>query len=209
MTTGQFNTWAEVRRVSDRLSAHQVAQLETYARLLADWNARLNLTGFSLENDIRLALDRLVLEPILAAAFVTRDIPTLVDIGSGSGSPAVPLLVAAPWLELTMIESRQRKSVFLREAVRATGMRATVVTARAEDVAASRNGDPFSAASLRGLRLDEGTVSAARSLISPGAPLFYFDSTAADPPHPSGLPEPEFKQFEELPGFRLAIYRLF
>lgn len=208
MTTEQFTTWAGARRLPDRLNPQQISQLETYVRVLSEWNARLNLTGFSLDDDLPSALDRLVLEPVLAATHITEGVRSLIDIGSGSGSPAIPLLVAAPWLELTMVESKQRKSVFLREAVRAIGMRATVANIRVEDVAGSRSNTPFSAASLRGVRLDDTIVAAIRSLISPGSPVFYFDSTIADPISPNGLSEPETQLFPELPSFKLSIYRL-
>ena len=45
----------------------------------------------------------------------------MIDIGSGGGSPAIPLALAVPGLRLLMVESKTRKSVFLREAVRALG----------------------------------------------------------------------------------------
>ena len=44
------------------------------------------------------------------------------DIGSGGGSPAIPLKLARPTLPLPMVESKTRKAVFLREAVRALGL---------------------------------------------------------------------------------------
>jgi 16S rRNA (guanine527-N7)-methyltransferase len=59
----------------------------------------------------------------------------MLDIGSGGGSPAIPMKLAIPALHLTMVESKTRKSAFLREAVRQMGLAdATVETARAEDL---------------------------------------------------------------------------
>jgi len=205
VTAAQFASWAAGHRLTDRLSASQLAQLETYVQVLASWNARLNLTGFSLASDIEPALNRLILEPVLVAGHIERCVRSLVDVGSGSGSPAIPLLIAAPWIQLTMVESRQKKSVFLREAVRAVGMRADVVTSRLEDLPASDEG--FQAASLRGVRLDSELGAALGDLLSPEAPLFYFDSIESPTPTLGGFSSESSSTFQELPGFRLSILK--
>lgn len=207
MIDQQFAQWSDRRRLADRLNEAQVRQLQTYVRVLADWNSRLNLTGFSLEGDIDPALDRLVLEPVLASAVVDQSVRRLVDVGSGSGSPAIPLLISAPWLELTMVESRQRKSVFLREATRAIGMRATVVTSRLEDLTVRDKAELFDAASLRGVRMDAQLGSALVRLLRDGGRLLYFDSSANPTPQLDGFLNEPPVVVEDLPGFRLSLLR--
>ncbi|MGE0394989.1 MAG: 16S rRNA (guanine(527)-N(7))-methyltransferase RsmG [Vicinamibacterales bacterium] len=202
-----FIEWAERRHLADRMNAAQIARLQTYVRVLAEWNARLNLTGFSLTSDLDPALDRLVLEPVLASVHLDRTIARLLDVGSGSGSPAIPLLIAAPWLELTMVESRQRKSVFLRESVRAIGLPATVETARLEDLAAGWTKEPFDAASIRGVRLDADLAAGLGKLLPAGGRLFYFDSTDATLPRLNGFTTSSTEDFESLPGFRLSVLK--
>ena len=92
----------------------------------------MNLTAL---DDPDSAVDRLLVEPMLAASAIDADARTLVDIGSGGGSPAIPLKIARPGLALTMVEVKTRKSVFLREVVRHLGLVAcTVETARFEQV---------------------------------------------------------------------------
>jgi len=119
-------------KVGGRLSAGQVEQLVDYLLLLDRWNRRMNLTAL---DDPDAAVDRLVVEPVLAAATIADGATVLVDIGSGGGSPAIPLKVARPELALTMIEVKTRKSVFLREVVRHLGLVACAVeTARFEQV---------------------------------------------------------------------------
>lgn len=207
MIDQQFAQWSDRRRLADRLNETQVRQLQTYVRVLADWNSRLNLTGFSLEGDIDPALDRLVLEPVLASAVLDQSVRRLVDVGSGSGSPAIPLLISAPWLELTMVESRQRKSVFLREATRAIGMRATVVTSRLEDLTIRDEAELFDAASVRGVRMDAQVGSALVRLLRDGGRLLYFDSSDGPPPHLNGFLNEPPVLVEALPGFRLSLLR--
>ena len=103
------------------LTAEQSEQLETYYRLLVRWNQRINLTSLSLNPLTDEAMDRLLLEPLGTARFVRSERPVWFDLGSGGGSPAIPLKLARPASQLIMVESRARKAAFLREA----GPRAT------------------------------------------------------------------------------------
>ena len=85
---------------------------------LERWNRKINLT--SLEDPDE-AIDRLLLEPVVAARHLPARCPSwIMDVGSGGGSPAIPLTLAlGPHVALTMVEVKARKSAFLREAVRA------------------------------------------------------------------------------------------
>lgn len=121
-------------RLGGRVTADQLDQLVDYLVLLDRWNQRMNLTAL---DDPDSAVDRLIVEPVLAASVIDADATTLVDIGSGGGSPAVPLKIARPDLALTMVEVKTRKSVFLREVVRHLGLVSCAVeTARFEQVLA-------------------------------------------------------------------------
>ena len=69
------------------IDAALAEQLEVYYQLLAKWNAKINLTSFRLtasgEDD---AIDRLLIEPVVAARYVPASARTLLDAGSGGGS---------------------------------------------------------------------------------------------------------------------------
>ena len=54
-----------------------------------------------------------------------------MDVGSGGGSPAIPLKLAAPAVALTMVEVKARKSAFLREAIRQLELDSTSTSKRA------------------------------------------------------------------------------
>jgi len=96
-----------------------LAPLETYYRLLAQWNVKINLTALPLQPPTDSTFDRLFIEPLLAAELVP-DLPGIwFDLGSGGGSPALPLKLIRPSLSLTLVESKTRKAAFLREALRA------------------------------------------------------------------------------------------
>ena len=177
-----FNSWAEARQLQALVSEEQVTKLRTYVELLKAWNAKINLTGFSLTEDLNEALDRLVLEPVSAAFLLPESIHTVVDIGSGGGSPALPLAIAAPGLSLTLVESNARKCVFLREAVRATGLlSATVIAERIEAVAGAPGHETFDAATVRAVRLDTELIGHLSGLVRPGGFLIYFDQAGHEP----------------------------
>src|SRR4051794_36476728 len=93
-------------------------RLEAYFALLAHWSTRINLTSLSLDPPTAQTVDRLVIEPIAAARLIPANISVWFDLGSGGGSPAIPMQLAHPAKRLIMVESRDRKAAFLREAIR-------------------------------------------------------------------------------------------
>ena len=90
------------------------APLLEYLALLARWNATYNLTAI---RDPREMLAKHLLDSLAMQPFV-RDIATLADLGTGPGLPGIPLAIATPSLQVTLVESNGKKARFLREAVR-------------------------------------------------------------------------------------------
>ena len=122
------------------LSESQLAQIAAYAALLEKWNARMNLTAVRDPEEI---ITRHFGESLFAAKrlFPEPETPaTTIDIGSGAGFPGLPLKIWNPGLGLTLIESNQRKAVFLREAARTLGLaNVRVLAERAQQVSAQAN----------------------------------------------------------------------
>jgi len=100
----------------------QAEVLAGYLDVLRRWNQKGNLTAFELNPPSDGALDRLIVEPVVAARQLLPTDRLLVDIGSGGGSPAIPLRLVAPRLRVVLVEARARKAAFLREAVRQLGL---------------------------------------------------------------------------------------
>jgi 16S rRNA G527 N7-methylase RsmG len=111
------------------LSNLQLDQLEGHYQLLEAWNSRLNLTRIR-------ELTEVVRFNYCESLFVSTVLPKgplrVCDLGSGAGFPGIPLAVARPDLEVALIESDQRKAVFLREAVRSLP-NVTVLAIRYQD----------------------------------------------------------------------------
>jgi 16S rRNA (guanine527-N7)-methyltransferase len=151
--------------------------LETYYQLLAKWNAKINLTAFKLtpEGEDQ-AIDRLLIEPVVAARYIPENARTLLDAGSGGGSPAIPLKLATTNLALRMVEVKTRKAVFLREAVRALGLRdAEVETSRFEELLPRAElHEALDLVSIRAVRIETRTLNSLQAFLRPGGKLLLF-----------------------------------
>jgi 16S rRNA (guanine527-N7)-methyltransferase len=156
------------------------AKLEVYYRLLATWNRKINLTGMDLTDPTPEALDRLLIEPIVAAKQASSSDVRLIDIGSGGGSPAIPFALAIPHARLLMVESKARKSVFLKEATRVLEMDNSVLTSRYESLLARPLlHEAHDVLTIRAVRADGSALWALQTFVRPGGRLFLFRSTAA------------------------------
>jgi 16S rRNA (guanine527-N7)-methyltransferase len=178
------------RRAAVTLTSELAEGLETYYRLLSNWNSKINLTGLELADAPPEALDRLLIEPLVAARHVPVSATRMLDVGSGGGSPAIPLALAVPRLQPVLVESKTRKSVFLRETVRALGLAtADVVTARFEELLARPDlHEAQDLVTLRAVRLEARTLMTLQAFIRPGGVAFLFRSSTT--PDPAGTPTP-------------------
>ncbi len=159
-------------------------KLETYYRLLATWNAKINLSGLDLAELSPEALDRLLIEPMVAAKHVMPDVRRILDIGSGGGSPAIPFLLAIPGARLVMVESKTRKSVFLREVVRRLELTDTdVINARFEELLSRPDlHEGHDLLTIRAVRVEARVLRSVQAFVRTGGQLFLFrGNVTADP----------------------------
>ena len=165
-------------------------QLEAYFRLLATWNTKINLTGLKLSEISPDALDRLLIEPVVAAKYVPSRASRMLDVGSGGGSPAIPLALAVPNTRLLMVESKTRKSVFLREAVRVLGLKeAEVATARFEELLARPDlHEAHDLVTIRAVRVEARILGTLQAFAKPGGQIFLFRGSGHSDPSESVTP---------------------
>ncbi|MEO8100379.1 MAG: 16S rRNA (guanine(527)-N(7))-methyltransferase RsmG [Acidobacteriota bacterium] len=97
------------------LTPTQLDQLQAHYDLLIRWNAKLNLTRIDSPED---AAKLHYCESLYLAASLPAGSLKIADIGSGAGFPGLPLAIFRPECQITLVESHQRKGVFLREATR-------------------------------------------------------------------------------------------
>lgn len=113
------------------LTKNQYEQFQKYFELLAEWNEKMNLTAITDESGVALKhfADSLSL-------FNFVDIPqnsSLADVGTGAGFPGVVLKIARPDIKLTLIDSLNKRLVFLGEVCAQLGIEAELIHSRAED----------------------------------------------------------------------------
>lgn len=158
------------------LTSNQIELLAEYWRLLERWNSRINLTSLALEGSPSHSIDRLIVEPLTAAPLIPPGPVHWFDLGSGGGSPAVPLKVAIPGANLTMVESKSRKGAFLWEVVRSLGLvGADVAVARFEDVAV-RQPSAADCITVRAVRVDHALSDTALRLLRASGRLILFET---------------------------------
>lgn len=134
------------------VSRETLKRLETFEQVILKWNPKINLVSKS-------SLQQLWTRHIADSVQVFRctDIPDhWVDIGSGGGFPGLIIAILAaeeaPEMKVTLIESDQRKSAFLRTAARECGARVSVISDRIEQ-ADPQNAGVLSARALADLSL--------------------------------------------------------
>src|SRR5271154_1470643 len=89
--------------------------LSAYLDLLFKWNARTNLTAIRDPEEI---IRRHFGESLFAGLHLAPEANTVLDFGSGAGFPGLPIAILRPQIAVTLAESQNKKSTFLREVVR-------------------------------------------------------------------------------------------
>jgi 16S rRNA (guanine527-N7)-methyltransferase len=164
------------------------SSIATYFDLLSRWNRKINLTAL---DDPDQAIDRLLLEPLVAARYLPNGPMHLMDIGSGGGSPAIPLKLVAPSTALTMVEAKARKSAFLREAVRMLALADVhVETSRYEELLARPElHERFDVLTVRAVRVEPRVLHTLQAFLRPSGSLFLFRGPSG-PEMPSDIVPP-------------------
>ena len=111
------------------LTDRQKEQFDIYAKMLVEWNEKMNLTSITDEEGIYMKhfYDSLV------PSFDIEIKGSLCDVGSGAGFPSVPLKIMYPDLEVTIIETLGKRVTFLNELSKALGIEINAIHARAEE----------------------------------------------------------------------------
>jgi 16S rRNA (guanine527-N7)-methyltransferase len=116
-----------------RLSLAQAAAMECYERELLDWNTRINLTAVRDSDGVQVKhfLDSLTCFLALRDSTMKR----VIDVGTGAGFPGLPLKIACPSMQLTLVESVGKKADFCRHVVKILALEGVdVVQERAESL---------------------------------------------------------------------------
>jgi 16S rRNA (guanine527-N7)-methyltransferase len=161
------------------LSQLQLQQISSYLDLLLRWNSRVNLTAvrepdaiitrhfgeslFTARHLFPSAQAAWGQPPSAVQAGRGSEPPRVFDFGSGAGFPGLPIKIWTPHLDLTLIESNQKKAAFLREVIRKLSLNsAAVFFGRAEDFHGQAD-----VVTLRAVERFESSVPVAARLVAP------------------------------------------
>lgn len=209
MTRREFDTRLQRRakRAAVTIDEPLADRLHAYFTLLARWNVKINLTALPLNPPSDETFDRLFVEALAAARHLADGTRRWLDVGTGGGSPAVPLKLAKPAVLLTMVESKSRKAAFLREVIRVLPLvGAEVWNGRFEHLAEDDSVAQAGVITARAVRPDAKFAKTAISLLEPQGCLILFHSESRGPVLRGFTASPAVRLIEGVNSF-LTLYR--
>ena len=142
--------------------------------LLQKWNRKVSLTSLPVGDAGDEAIDRLLIEPVLAAKFLPAPHGKAIDIGSGGGSPAVPLKLAAPGISIRMGNRKRERGVSPRSA-QPKLTEAEVDAVRFEELLVRPTlHETADVVMMRAVKVDGETLTGLQFFLKPGGLLFLF-----------------------------------
>ena len=113
-----------------RFSVEQIEKFYKYMNLLIEWNEKINLTAITEPSEI-------ILKHFIDSITILKEIEDgsiLVDVGTGAGFPGVPLSIMNPTLKITLVDSLNKRLIFLQEVVKELKLEnVELIHARAEE----------------------------------------------------------------------------
>jgi 16S rRNA (guanine527-N7)-methyltransferase len=163
--------------------ANLIPQLSLYLDLLLKWNARTNLTAIRDPEEI-------VRRHFGESLFTATHLPpaqTLLDFGSGAGFPGLPIALLHRELRVTLAESQNKKSTFVREAVRTLNLSTEVWSNRVEAMPPAHR---FDIVAMRAVDNIKTALPEAIGRIKPGGHLALLTTASHAPQGGSSIPLP-------------------
>lgn len=133
-----MQTWQDIlidalSHINLDINDKQICMFEKYMELLLDWNNKINLTAITQPEEI--AIKHFYDSLTLSGCYDFSKTVSMIDIGTGAGFPSIPLLIMYPHINITMLDSLNKRLIFLEEVLQILGLTANLVHARAEDKA--------------------------------------------------------------------------
>lgn len=109
----------------------QLEELDRYAELLVEWNEKINLTAITEPDEI--AVKHFLDSLLLLKSVEVPEGGQIIDVGTGAGFPSLPCALVRSDLKLTLLDSLNKRIIFLEEVTRELGREAACIHARAEE----------------------------------------------------------------------------
>lgn len=114
-----------------KLTAQQVDQFQTYMELLLEWNEKINLTAITQPEEV---VEKHFLDSLTLLSWgKLKQGAKVIDVGTGAGFPGIPLKIARPDIDLTLLDGTMKRLNFLGEVCTALKLSARRIHKRAEE----------------------------------------------------------------------------
>jgi 16S rRNA (guanine527-N7)-methyltransferase len=187
----------ELHNFQIELPQAQRFALAAYCDEVDRWNRRINLTGLTGADLVR----RLVAEPV----WIASQLPlagSLTDIGSGNGSPAIPIQIVHPFETCRLIEARVKRAAFLRHlTARLNLCNVEVHRDRFEDIAPALGKTDW--ITLQAVALSDKLIDSIRLIAGPTTTVVWITS-----PGTHGSLNPRRTLTVPITGTEVSLYRL-
>jgi len=124
------------KEYSVHLNEDQLHNFLKYKEILLEWNKKMNLTAIVEDRDVVLKhfIDSLSIMPYIKGFFGERNSLELIDVGTGAGFPGIPVKISAPEVNVTLLDSLEKRVKFLGEVIKELGLSGiSALHGRAED----------------------------------------------------------------------------
>ncbi|GAK04822.1 rRNA small subunit methyltransferase [Geomicrobium sp. JCM 19037] len=131
-----FKQW--LKEIDVALTHDQIKQFETYYDTLVEWNEKMNLTRITDKED---AYEKHFFDSLLAAnCYDFTSVQRMIDVGGGAGFPSIPLKIAYPHLDVTILDASNKRIQFLTHVAKVLELdNVHPIHSRAEDAARDDN----------------------------------------------------------------------
>ena len=106
----------ELKKLGINITEEQLNKLNSFYKLLIEWNEKINLTRITEENEVYLKhfYDSLTIKKVIDL----NDVETLCDVGTGAGFPGIVLKIMYPHLKITLVDSLQKRVNYLNSIIK-------------------------------------------------------------------------------------------
>lgn len=129
------------------LDGKALDRFDKYSQLLCEWNEKMNLTAIKDKHGI--AIKHFYDSLLLLSVVDIKQGASVIDIGTGAGFPGVVLKIARPDIKLTLLDSLNKRLIFLKELLDQLGLEAELIHGRAEDFAKPPKREGYDIATAR------------------------------------------------------------
>lgn len=119
------------------LNDTQISQFEKYYQLLIEWNEKMNLTAITEPTEV--AIKHFYDSITFLFHTDIKECEKVIDVGTGAGFPGIPLKIMRPDIQLTLLDSLNKRLIFLQEVCDKIGIDAEIIHKRAEEGGRDKN----------------------------------------------------------------------